>query len=243
MSEFKKLYNEYSFNKIEEKYKLYFEDKELLVRSFVHSSLFSEINQNYQRLEFLGDSVLQVVVSDYIYRNFPEKREGEMSKTRSKLVSEPSLAQLVKSENLDQYLLIGKSLSNDYKESDSYISDIFESFVAAIYLDRGYNAAEKFIYDTVIAKWDTLINLEMSQDYKTKFQELVQQNGTVQIKYFSEKIDNLFEATVEVNDLRVGVGIGNSKKKAEQNAAKNALEKYNNWEENYAHKRVEITWF
>lgn len=228
MSEFKKLYNEYSFNKIEEKYKLYFEDKELLVRSFVHSSLFSEINQNYQRLEFLGDSVLQVVVSDYIYRNFPEKREGEMSKTRSKLVSEPSLAQLVKSENLDQYLLIGKSLSNDYKESDSYISDIFESFVAAIYLDRGYNAAEKFIYDTVIAKWDTLINLEMSQDYKTKFQELVQQNGTVQIKYFSEKIDNLFEATVEVNDLRVGVGIGNSKKKAEQNAAKNALEKYNN---------------
>lgn len=233
MSNIKKLYEKHGFRNIEKKYGLHFEDKALLVKAFIHSSFDFGINNNYQRLEYLGDAILQMVVSDYMYRFLPNDREGVMSKKRSTLVSETSLAYLIREEGLDKYLIFGKSMINEGStDSDSYIADVYESFVAAIYLDRGYDQAEAFIKRTLIANWDILLKSEDNQDYKTKFQEIVQVNGAVSIQYKTKKVDDSFEATVTLEGISVGCGQGKTKKKAEQNAAKDAIGKRANVDAN-----------
>ncbi len=225
MSKFSKYYEEKNFNAIEEKYNLVFKNKDLLVCAFVHPSLFAESNENYQRLEFLGDSVLQMVISDYMYKTRPEQREGQMSKERAILVSEFSLAYLIKKEGLEKFLLLGKSILKDCGElSDSYVSDIYESFVAAIYLDHGYKAAEKFIFDTLVANLDQLMDQDVAKDYKTKLQEELQVNGTINIRYETKRIEDIFEAQVFLENVEIGTGRGKTKKAAEQQAAKSALQ-------------------
>lgn len=224
MSKFNKYYNEKNFSNIEEKYGLEFRDKDLLVKAFVHPSLFAEKNDNYQRLEFLGDSILQMVVSDYMYKTRPDQREGQMSKERAILVSEFSLAYLIKHEGLDNYLLLGKSILKDNVElSNSYVSDVYESFVAAIYLEHGYKAAEKFIFNTLIKNINVLMDQDVAKDYKTKLQEELQVNGTINIKYETKRIENQFEAHVFLENVEIGHGFGKTKKAAEQQAAKEAL--------------------
>ncbi len=224
MSKFNKYYNEKNFGNIEEKYGLNFKDKDLLVKAFVHPSLFAEKNDNYQRLEFLGDSILQMVVSDYMYKTRPEQREGQMSKERAILVSEFSLAYLIKHEGLDKYLLLGKSILKDNVElSNSYVSDVYESFVAAIYLEHGYKNAEKFIFTTLIKNIDVLMDQDVAKDYKTKLQEELQVNGTINIKYETKRVENRFEAHVYLENVVIGHGFGKTKKAAEQQAAKEAL--------------------
>ncbi|WOO87218.1 ribonuclease III [Mollicutes bacterium LVI A0039] len=226
MSGIKKLYEANGFNQIEKKYGLHFEDKALLVKAFIHSSFDFEINNNYQRLEYLGDAVLQMVVSDYMYRFLPNDREGVMSKKRSSLVSETSLAYLVRQEGLDKYIIFGKSMYNEGNiDSDSYVADVYESFVAAIYLDRGYAQAEEFIKRTLIKQWDYILGSEDTQDYKTQFQEIVQVNGAVTIQYKTNKLEDGFEAEVLLEGIAVGQGQGKTKKRAEQNAAKDAIGK------------------
>ncbi len=226
MSNIKKLYEANGFKNIERKYGMHFEDKTLLVKAFIHSSFDFGTNNNYQRLEYLGDAILQMVISDYMYRFLPNDREGVMSKKRSTLVSETSLAYLIRKEGLDKYLIFGKSMINEGNtDSDSYIADVFESFVAAIYLDRGYDQAEAFIKRTVISNWDILLKSEENQDYKTKFQEIVQVNGAVSIQYKTVKTESGFSATVSLEGITVGQGHGKTKKKAEQNAAKDAIGK------------------
>ncbi len=226
MTNLKKIYETNGFNQIEKKYGLRFEDKGLLVKAFVHSSYDFEINNNYQRLEFLGDAILQLVVSDHMYRFLPNDREGVMSKKRSSLVSEISLAYLVRKEGLDKFIIFGKSMVNEGKiDSDSYIADVYESFIAAIYLDRGYEQSEQFIKRTLIKEWDRILESEHNQDYKTKFQEIVQENGPVNITYKTTKVDELFEAEVQLEGIVVGLGTGKTKKKAEQDAACDAIRK------------------
>ncbi len=225
MSKFAKHYSERNFKAIEEKYDLHFNDKDLLVCAFVHPSLYAENNENYQRLEFLGDSVLQMVISDYMYKTRPNQREGQMSKERAILVSEFSLAYLIKQEGLEKFLLLGKSILKDSGElSDSYVSDIYESFVAAIYLDHGYRAAEKFIFDTLVANIDKLMDQDVAKDYKTKLQEELQVNGTINIRYETKRVENVFEAHVFLENVEIGSGKGKTKKAAEQQAAKSALQ-------------------
>lgn len=226
MSEIKKLYESNGFKEIELKYGLRFEDKSLLVKAFIHSSFDFGINNNYQRLEFLGDAILQMVVSDHMYRFLPNDREGVMSKKRSSLVSETSLAYLIRKEGLEKYIIFGKSMINEGKiDSDSYVADVYESFVAAIYLDRGYRQAEEFIKRTLVQNMDEILENEDNQDYKTKFQEIVQVNGAVSIQYKSTKEAEEFEAEVTLEGITVGKGRGKTKKKAEQNAAKDAIGK------------------
>ncbi len=225
MSKFQKYYNEKNFHEIEEKYGLDFDDKNLLVKAFVHPSLFPENNANYQRLEFLGDSILQMVVSDYMYRTRPEQREGQMSKERAILVSEFSLSFLIKREGLDKYLLLGKSILKDNVElSNSYVSDVYESFVAAVYLDKGYRAAEKFITDTLIVNIDELLDQDVAKDYKTTLQEELQVNGTINIRYETKRMESQFESRVYLENVEIGLGTGKTKKAAEQQAAKSALQ-------------------
>ncbi len=226
MLSIKSLYATNDFNKIERKYGIRFEDKALLVKAFIHSSCGTEISENYQRLEFLGDSILQLIMSDYMYRFLPNDREGEMSKKRAQLVSENSLAYLVRKEGLDKFIIFGKSMDNEENfDSDSYVADVYESFIAAIYLDRGYQEAENFVKRTLIAEWDTILSNEENQDYKTKFQEIVQVNGTVKIIYKTTKINEGFLAEVALEGIVVGQGTGKTKKRAEQSAARDAIEK------------------
>ncbi len=225
MSKFQKYYLEKNFQEIELKYDLEFDDKDLLVKAFIHPSLFPENNANYQRLEFLGDSILQMVVSDYMYKTRPEQREGQMSKERAILVSEFSLSFLIKREGLEKYLLLGKSILKDNVElSNSYVSDVYESFVAAIYLDKGYKAAEKFIFKTLINSIDELLNQDVAKDYKTTLQEELQVNGTISIKYETKRGEELFESRVYLENIEIGSGTGKTKKAAEQQAAKAALQ-------------------
>lgn len=213
MNKFLKHYEENNFHLIEEKYQLPFTNKELLVCAFIHPSLYAENNENYQRLEFLGDSVLQMVISDYMYRTRYTQREGQMSKERAILVSEFSLAYLIRKEGLEKFLLLGKSILKDSGElSDSYVSDIYESFVAAIYLDHGYKAAEKFIFDTLVANIEQLMNQDIAKDYKTKLQEELQVNGTINIRYETKRVDEVFEAQVFLENVEIGMGTGKTKK-------------------------------
>jgi ribonuclease-3 len=219
------LYNQKNFKLIEDKYNICFDDKQLLVKAFIHPSLAPDINNNYQRLEFLGDSILQLVVSDYMYRYMNTKTEGQMSKERAILVSETSLALIIKAEGLHEFLQLGKSILKENTElSDSYIADIYESFVAAIYLDMGYEIAAKFILDTLVNRIEELLSQDTAKDYKTTLQEELQKNGPIKISYQTIKIEEGFKASVYLEDLFIGQGNGKSKKIAEQQAAKNALE-------------------
>lgn len=224
MNKIKKIYKENKFNEIENKYNLNFEDKDLLVKAFTHGSFNKQQFENYQRLEFLGDSVLQIVVSDFMYREQPKDSEGLMSKERGALVSEFSLAYVVRKEGLDDYILFGNSLKKEeINNTNSYTSDVYEAFVAAIYLDRGYNAAEKFIKDTLISRKKEILSQEYLQDYKTSLQEKLQINGNIDIKYEALNKGDHFEAVVKLEGVEIGKGVGKTKKIAEQQSAKYAL--------------------
>lgn len=221
------LYNEYNFLSLEKKYNLFFDDKDLLVRAFTHTSYTGDVNGNYERLEFLGDAVLQIIVSDYMYRQDHDEREGVMSKQRAKLVNEVSLNYVMEQEDLVKYIVIGQSMKGIKTPKSSYIADIYEAFVASIYLDQGYEKANEFVHNTIIKRRNEIIKIDENNDYKTELQEILQQNGSIQIKYTSDKVsDQLFAARVEVDGVVLGIGQGNSKKAAEQQAAKEAISKH-----------------
>lgn len=221
------LYNEYNFLSLEKKYNLFFDDKDLLVRAFTHTSYTGDVNGNYERLEFLGDAVLQIIVSDYMYRHDHDEREGVMSKQRAKLVNEVSLNYVMEQEDLVKYIVIGQSMKGIKTPKSSYIADIYEAFVASIYLDQGYEKANEFVHNTIIKRRNEIIKIDENNDYKTELQEILQQNGSIQIKYTSDKVsDQLFAARVEVDGVVLGIGQGNSKKAAEQQAAKEAISKH-----------------
>lgn len=224
--EYMDLYRKYELSTIEDELGVVFEDKELLTRAMVHSSFNSENNENYQRLEFLGDAVIQMVVSDYLYRHYPEMKEGEMSKMRSALVSAPSFCLIVKNLKFHTKIISGKSMgTTDVKVSDSVIADIYESIIGAIYLDKGYNIVKKIILQTVIEQKETLLKQEAIKDFKTKLQEELQVNGNITIVYETNKKDEQFNSHLLVEGVNIGCGLGATKKEAEQRAAKDALEK------------------
>lgn len=218
------IYKKNNFEEIEKKYNIFFEDKELLVKAFIHSSYNSEINKNYQRLEFLGDSVLQMVTSDELYREDEKKTEGEMTKKRVMLISEYALAYVFKKEGLKDYIIVGKSIQSGNEQFEiSASADVFEALIAAIYLDKGYKVAEKFIKTIIIAQMGELSQKEGNKDYKTQVQQHFQvDNQTLQYK--TTDMDKGFSSELYVNDKLVGSGEGRTKKVAEQQAAKYAIE-------------------
>ncbi|MFV0289114.1 MAG: ribonuclease III [Mycoplasmatales bacterium] len=221
-----RVYEEYNFASLEKKIGINFEDKELLIKAFTHGS-FNKYNfENYQRLEFLGDAILQMSVSDYMYRQQNKDSEGLMSKQRGALVSEFSLAFVVRKEELNKYIIFGKSLKKtEVNNTNSYIADIYEALVAAIYLDKGYLVADNFIKKTLIERKDQILEHDILQDYKTLLQERLQINGSINIKYLTDTSlkNGEFKSQVILEDAIIGTGIGKTKKLAEQQAAKNAL--------------------
>lgn len=210
-----------------------FTNEEYLKIALTHSSYANENrNRNVQyneRLEFLGDSVLGLVVSRYIFENFPKLPEGKLTKMRAAVVCERSLWECAVNIDLGNYLILGHGEEHmGGRTRMSILADAFEALIAAIYLDSGIETVREWVLGQL---YETIMDASrgrMFKDYKTEFQEVVQKNGDVDIKYevISENgpdHDKTFVVEVYLNGTRMGSGEGTSKKKAEQQAAQNAL--------------------
>ncbi len=207
-----------------------FRDKQLLVQAFTHSSFVNEqkINKrpDYERLEFLGDAVLEMISSAYLFRKFPEKKEGQMSKIRASLVCEGALAYDAEALKLKEYIVLGKGEeATGGRNKESIIADVMEAVIGALFLDGGIEEAKRFI-DTYV-----LTNIEAVQmfvDSKSVLQEIAQGENLGEIRYeicgeSGPEHDKIFEVRVFVGDKNLGEGSGKTKKAAEQKAAHEAL--------------------
>lgn len=205
-------------NKFLKELKIEYNDIELYKRALTHSSVSSLDNE---RLEFLGDAVLDFVISTFLYTNY-SYNEGELTKVRSAIVNKYNLIKLSKKISLDKMIK-----TNLLRPTDSIIEDAFEAFIAAIYLDLGINKTEKFILNNFKKEIDSII-INMPIDYKTKLQEILYSKGIKNIEY---KVINQtgpdhkkeFEIGLYINNIRKAKAKGSSKKTAEKNAAKRLL--------------------
>jgi len=220
--EFEKIIN-YAFNNIK-----------LLENSLTHSSYSNEDKAynkiNNERLEFLGDAVLSISVSRFIYDQFPDYPEGELTKLRARVVCEDTLSLVAEKLNLGQYLLLGKGEeASGGRERKSILADALEAVIAAIYLDGGYKEAEKFVLVHLTEYIKTAVKGKIVTDYKSYLQEYYQSRSqNCKIRYIVEKEEGpdhekVFHVNVMINKSVVGKGVGKNKKIAEQNAARDAL--------------------
>lgn len=216
---------------LEEKLGYTFQSPELLENALTHSSCANESRgrlQSNERLEFLGDSILGMVVADHLYRNHPDLPEGELTRTRSALVCEESLVEVAQALGLGEYLKLGKGEeAGGGRERPSIIADAVEAVLAAVYLDGGIGSARKLIQKFIL---DREAEKSASRDYKTALQELVQRESGQVLGYQligAEGPDHakIFSVEVDLNGIPIGQGRGRSKKEAEQNAARAAIEK------------------
>lgn len=216
-----------------ERFNLTFKDKELLLTAFTHTSYANEhrllkVSHN-ERLEFLGDAVLQLIISQYLFAKYPKKPEGELSKLRSTIVREESLADFSCRCGFDQFIRLGKGEEKTGgRQRAAILADLFEAFLGALLLDQGFDAVNQFLQKEVVSQVE-LGNYAKVSDHKTKLQEILQVDGDIRIVYqviaeSGPAHDKLFEVEVSADDRVIGYGKGKSKKLAEQAAAKNALE-------------------
>ncbi|MBE6753531.1 MAG: ribonuclease III [Ruminococcaceae bacterium] len=207
-----------------------FRDKELLRTAMTHSSYANETRRGEcnERLEFLGDSVLSIVVSENIYNNFRNKKEGELTRLRASLVCETTLANFARKLGLGEFLLLGKGEQRSGgSDRPSILSDAFEALIAAIFLDGGMEEAKRFVLSYVLEEISRPTDRKPT-DYKTILQEIVQQNEGERIEYVlvgesGPDHDKHFTFEVHLNSNVIGKGGGRTKKEAEQRAAQEAL--------------------
>ena len=209
-----------------------FKNITLLQNALTHSSYANERWHNSllsnERLEFLGDSILGMVVAEHLYKQFPDRPEGELTKMRADMVCETSLAAIAEKIGLGQHLLLGHGEDRlGGRSRASILADAVESVIAASFLDGGMVAAEGFIRQFVLT--NVPVKRMQNKDYKTALQELVQQKKNQTLTYVltgesGPDHDKVFCVDVLLNDQRIGSGTGSSKKRAEQSAAQNALE-------------------
>lgn len=209
-----------------EKFDINIKNKELLKTALTHSSFANEVKgtMDYERLEYLGDAVLEVVVSEYFYLN-TDFKEGKMTKLRANYVCEKALATYSRKIGIDKLIRLGHGQMHNL--NDTIIADVFEAVVGAIYLDQGFAVAKKYI-DAIIIPY-IKNEADFNADYKTQLQEIVQTDKKSLdyevIKEFGEAHDKTFEVVVKIAGITYGKGIGKSKKEAEQMAALDALNK------------------
>lgn len=202
---------------------------DLFYTAFTHTSYCNE-NKNvesYERLEFLGDKILDFIVSEYLYKN-RHIFEGEMTKIRASHVCEDALAEYSLNSHFDEYLRLGKGEElTGGRSKKTILADVFEAFIGALYLDQGMEKTKEFVRNTVIKSINK--NEELFNDYKSELQELVQTNKKsleyVLVRETGPSHDKEFEVNVVVENIVYGSGVGKTKKEAEQNAAKDALGK------------------
>ena len=220
-----------NLTKLEESIGVKFNDASLIQIALTHSSYAKQFKdaQYNERLEFLGDSVLQLCITEYLFIKYKNKSEGELTKIRSLIVCESSLYKIAKKINLAEFIRMsrGEELTGG-RDRISIQADAVEAVIAAIYLDRGIEEANKFILEKFMDIIDKAIQNKIILDFKTKLQEFLQINGEVNISYELIKYEGpphhrKFFVNVFVGNKEMGKGLGYSKKEAEQNAAKEAL--------------------
>lgn len=224
---------EINWSKFEEKAGVKFKDKSLLKQAFTHRSYINE-NKNTklehnERLEFLGDAVLELIVTDFLYREYPTKPEGELTTYRSALVNSTTLSEVASNLDMNDFLLLSKGESRDTGRARQFIlANTFESVVGATYLDQGYDFAKKFIEKHIFIFADKMIAKGNLVDTKSLFQERAQEKTGVTpsyklIKDSGPDHDKSFTVGVYINREQIATGEGKSKQEAEQNAALRAL--------------------
>lgn len=218
--------------KVEEKIGYHFTNSALLTSALTHPSYMNErkINkwEHYQRLEYLGDAVLELTMSEYLYFEYPTLSEGELSKMRASMVCEPALAFCANNLELGQFILLGKGEdASGGRRRDSILSDVFEAIIGAIYLDGGFEAAKKHINRFVM---DGIGERTLFIDSKSLLQEEIQKTPGSTIRYeltgeSGPEHDKVFTVALLINDIKKAEASGHSKKNAEQKAAYEVLKK------------------
>ena len=216
---------------VEKELKYTFKNKELLKTAFTHTSYAYErhVDSN-EKLEFLGDSILEFISSRYLYENYTNLQEGEMTKLRATVVCEKSLYKIAVRHKFGDFLFLGKSeRQNGGNKRQAILADSVEAVIAAMYLDGGLEPVDKFILENLKDEIEQASHHVGDKDYKTVLQEKLQEHGNVKITYKIIKEtgpdhNKTFEAEVELNGKELAKGKGKSKKLAEMSAAKKALE-------------------
>ena len=217
-------------NELETKLHLNFKNKDLLKTALTHSSYANENNcESNERLEYVGDAVLDLLMGEYLFTKYPEFREGDLTKKRAKNVCESALVEYAKELDLKKYLLLGKGEEKSGgRDRIALQADAFEALIGAVYMDKGLQEARK-IFDQIVVPISEKETEEDFVDYKSYLQELVQSDKRSLVyrivKESGPSHDKTFQTRVYMDDILMGEGIGKSKKEAEQNAAEMALKK------------------
>lgn len=210
-----------------------FADKITLISAVTHRSYLNEHREatwpHNERLEFLGDAVLELVITDYLFGKYPDKPEGELTAIRAALVNTASLSNASEQLGVNTFLLMSKGESKDMGRARQYIlANVFEACIGAIYVDQGYEAAQNFIADQLFKKTDEIVRKRLWQDPKSRFQEMAQEKASVTPTY--ETIsqdgpdhDRVFTVGVFLRKEKVAEGQGRSKQEAEQQAAERGI--------------------
>lgn len=221
--------------KFEEKIGISFKNKDFIKRAFIHRSYINENRssglEHNERLEFLGDAVLELVITDYLYKRFPEWTEGEMTSLRSALVNADTCARVAENLGAGEFIMMSKGQAKDTGRAWKYIlANVFEAIIGAIYEDQNYVVASEFILKNMAPLADEIIEAGSAVDSKTLFQEMAQEKTSTTPSYKTLKEsgpdhDRHYRVGVYLGNELIGEGDGKSKQEAEQDAARSALEK------------------
>ena len=222
------------FTLLEKNLDIYFENKGLLQQAFIHRSYINEqagsgLAHN-ERLEFLGDAVMELIVTDYLFEHFPKNPEGELTAYRASLVNTITISDTARELGFDEFLILSKGESKDTGKARAYIlANTYEAFIGALYLDQGYDAARSFVHTTLIKKLDYIIQHGLWRDAKSYVQEKSQEIESVTPSYrvihqVGPDHDKIFTVGIYFGDKLIAEGKGSSKQEAETDAARNALE-------------------
>ena len=223
-----------NFSLFEKKLNLKFKNKDLLIQAFCHRSYLNEnpdfYLKNNERMEFLGDAVLELVVTEYLFQKYPKKSEGELTNWRAALVNAKILGDLAKELDFNDYLLLSRGETKELGKARQYIlANCFEALIGAIYLDSGYKNCQKFVEKNLIKKLPEIIEKGLFRDAKSRFQEEAQERAGITplykvLKEWGPDHAKHFIIGVFLAETLVAQGEGSSKQEAEEEAAKNALE-------------------
>lgn len=221
------------FKQFEEKIGHNFGDRDLLRTAFTHRSYLNENRsqggEHNERLEFLGDAVLELVVTEFLYAKYPEKPEGDLTAYRAALVNTVSISDAASTLGMNEYLLLSRGEAKDTGRARLIIlANAFEALIGALYLDAGYAAAKKFIGDQLFHKTEEVVAKRLWQDAKSRFQEASQEKAGITPSYqlvdqSGPDHDKRFVVGAYIGDVKIALGEGRSKQEAEQDAAQKAL--------------------
>lgn len=222
------------FSSVEKKFSLKFKNKDFLIQAFTHRSYLNENPDFYlahnERLEFLGDAILELVVTEYLFKKYPDKSEGDLTNWRAALVNAKILAEIAKDLGFNDFLLLSRGETKETGKARQYIlANTFEAFVGALYLDRGYKDCQKFIEKNVVKELPRILKDRLFKDAKSLFQERSQEKVSITptykvLKEWGPDHAKHFIIGVFLRDRLVAEGEGSSKQEGEEGAAKKALE-------------------